>query len=139
MTLIRRHSAVAAILVATLLVAACNSGGGTSLTGKVWQWTSNAGSAPGELTENPDPSSYTIEFKDDGTFSAKADCNQVAGNYTTGDNGAMTIVPGPSTLVACPDGSLGDLYVQSLGSVTSYAIVDKLLSLTIPDGTMTFS
>ncbi len=138
MTLIRRHAVLAAFLVAAMLVAACNIGGGTSLTGKTWQWASSSGSAPGELTEVPDPSAYTIEFKDDGTFAAKADCNQVSGSYTTGDGGAMTIVPGPSTLAACPEGSLGDLYVQGLGTVTSYAIVDKQLSLTIPDGTMTF-
>ena len=40
---------------------------------------------------------YTITFNDDGTFAAKADCNQVSGTYTIEDNSVLTIVPGPST------------------------------------------
>ena len=58
-------------------------------------------------SRRPSRRSYTIEFKSDGTFSAKADCNQVAGAYTTTASGGMTITPGPSTMAMCPPESTG--------------------------------
>ena len=62
----------------------------------------------------PDPENYTIEFKSDGTFAAKADCNQLAGTYTTTSSGGLTIVPGPMTLALCPEASLDTLYMAGL-------------------------
>jgi heat shock protein HslJ len=70
----------------------------------------------------PNPEKYTIGFKSDGKFSAKADCNQVAGGYTTTSSGGLTITPGPSTLVACGADSLGDMYVAGLAMAASYSI-----------------
>jgi heat shock protein HslJ len=129
---------VAALLATMLVVAGCNLlGGGGSLTGKAWQWSASTTTAPASQSVVPDPSSYTIEFKGDGTFEAKADCNQVSGNYTTSGS-SLTIVPGPSTLVACADDSLADLYLAGLAATQSYAIVSDQLVLTTSDGTMTF-
>jgi heat shock protein HslJ len=78
--------------------------------------------------------SYTVTFATDGTFSARADCNQLAGTYTTSQAGDLTLTPGPSTTVACPDGSYADLYVLALTSSRSYVIVDELLTITLEDG-----
>ena len=50
----------------------------------------------------------------------------------------MTILPGPSTLAACPEGSLADIYVAALAGVTSYAIDGEQLVLTTATGTLTF-
>jgi len=134
-----RHLAVPAILATLFVVAGCNMlGGGGGLTGKAWQWSASTTTAPASQSVVPDPSSYTIEFKGDGTFAAKADCNQVSGNYTTSGS-TLTIVPGPSTLVACPDDSLADLYLAGLSTTQSYAITDDQLVLTTTDGTMTFN
>ena len=135
-----RHLAIPALLVAMFVVAGCDILGGSSdsLTGKNWQWSASTTTAPVSLSVVPTPEDYTIEFKSDGTFAAKADCNQVAGSYTTGDGGAMTITPGPSTLVACPEESLADLYMAGLAATESYAITEGQLVLTTSDGTMTF-
>ncbi len=82
---------------------------------------------------------YTIEFKTDGTFGARADCNQVAGTYTTTTAGGLTLTLGPSTLVACPDGSLSDLYVLGLSNAASYAIANDQLTITLADqGTLVY-
>ena len=43
---------------------------------------------------------YTIDFATDGTFAARADCNQVAGAYELSGDDGITITPGPSTLMA---------------------------------------
>ena len=81
-----------------------------------------------------DQANYTIEFKSDGIYSAKADCNMVSGTYTTTSSGGLTIVLGPSTLVACPEGSLAPQYVAGLGNAASYAIADGQLTITLKDG-----
>ena len=135
-----RPLVLAAALTTLVVVAAgCDmlGGGGGGLTGKAWQWSASTTTAPASQSVVPNPSSYTIEFKSDGTFAAKADCNQVSGNYTTSGSN-LTIVPGPSTLVACQDDSMADLYLAGLAATQSYAITSDQLVLTTTDGTMTF-
>ena len=130
-----RFLAIAALLGAMLITAGCaDEGSNPTLTGQAWVWTSFSTSAPGSETVVPNPERYTIQFADDNTFSAKVDCNQVGGTYTTGDGGAMTIVPGASTTAACPADSLGDDFLTGLSGTTSYDLADKQLSLTRADG-----
>ena len=118
---------------------------GAGLTGKAWQLTAITEKVPAFQGVVPDAeqANYTVEFLADGTFTAKADCNNVSGTYTTADpaaaSGDIQIVPGPSTLVACPEGSLGDLFTLGLGSAASYAVADGGLTITLADqGTLTF-
>lgn len=81
---------------------------------------------------------YAITFLADGTFSAKADCNVVAGRYVTANaaaaTGDLTITPGPSTGAACADGSYADLYVIALTKADSFAITSDGLTITLSDG-----
>jgi heat shock protein HslJ len=80
-----------------------------------------------------DQSRYTITFLANGTFSAQADCNLVNGAYQTENpaaaSGSMTIIPGPSTGAACPDGSYADLFVLGLTRADTYAITSGQLSI----------
>ncbi len=139
MTHLLHRALIPALLGFALLVAGCDLiGGSGDLTGKTWQWTASTTTVPASQSVTPDPENYTITFATDGTFSAKVDCNQVAGTYTT-SGGSMTIVPGPSTLVACPEGSAADIYLAILAGTTSYAINGSELVLTTADGTATFS
>lgn len=120
-----------------LALAAC--GGSSGLTGKAWQWTASTEKVPASQSVVPDPENYTVEFKSDGTYSMKADCNQLNGSYTTSGS-TLTIAPGASTLVACGPDSQADLYLQRIFLTTSYAITDDQLVLTQSDeGTMTFN
>jgi heat shock protein HslJ len=129
---------ILALAISGLLVAACQSSGGSGLTGKTWQWTGSTTSVPASQSVVPDPENYTITFNSDGTFSAKVDCNQVAGDYTTSGSD-LTITPGPSTLAACPEGSLDALYLDGLGKAASYSISGEDLTITLSDeGTMQF-
>ena len=77
-------------------------------------------------------------FNTDATFSAKADCNNLTGGYTTPDataaSGTLTIVPGPTSLVECPPGSFSGLYMDALGQAASYEFADNLLTITLVDG-----
>jgi hypothetical protein len=62
----------------------------------------------------------------------------VSGTYRTENpaaaSGSMTIVPGPSTGAACPDGSYADLYVLALTKADRYAIANGQLTITLSDG-----
>ena len=129
---------VLSLAVVGAVMLACSSGSG--LTGKAWQWTASTTQAPASQSVVPDPENYTIQFNADGSFNAKADCNQVNGTYTSSGS-SLTIVPGPSTMAFCGEESLDALYIAGLGSTTSYAIANNQLTLTQGGpaaGTMTF-
>lgn len=131
----RNRTLIALAIAATVALAAC-SGSSSSLTGKTWQLTALTHRVAGGFGGVPeaDQANYTIEFKSDGNYQAKADCNQTSGTYTTTSDGGLTIEPGPTTLVACPAGSLSDEYIQGLTDASSYAIVDGQLTIKLPDG-----
>ena len=134
----RTRALFALVIGVTAIVAACS---GSSLTGKTWQLTAITTKVPAFQGVVPaaQQASYTIEFKSDGTFSAKADCNQVAGSYTTTASGGMTITPGPSTMAMCPPESLGPQYVAALSTAASYAVANSELTLTSADqGTLQY-
>jgi heat shock protein HslJ len=130
-----------AIVAIAMLVAACSSGG-SSLTGKTWQLTAITEKVPAFQGVVPadQQASYTITFATDGSFNAKADCNTVNGTYTTSGSNGLAITLGPSTLVACPEGSFADQYVAGLAAAQSYAISGDELTMTLKDeGTLTFA
>ena len=118
------------------------------LLGKVWKLTAITELTPAFQGVVPagEQAKYTIEFQADGTFNAKADCNQVGGTYELyrGDHrtdiglepggGSISILPGPSTLAACPPGSMGDLYVVGLGNLSGFTLEGGQLTLTLGDG-----
>lgn len=91
------------------------------LTGTVWQWVSLT--TPLDETAVADPTRYTITFNADGIAAIKADCNAVVASYTV-DGSSLTITPGPSTLVACPEDSIADQFVASLSNATVYFFLD---------------
>jgi para-nitrobenzyl esterase len=146
--MMRRLTTVAIVFAFAAIVAACSNnaasasaGGAAGLTGKVWQLTAITEKVPAFQGVVPaaDQANYTIEFKADGTYNAKADCNNVQGTYTTTPAGGLTIVLGPSTQVACPEGSLGSKYATDLGNAASYAIAGGQLTITLKDeGTLVF-
>ena len=151
----RKLTFFALALAATAIVAGCSNTGGSAsasaassgssangdLTGKTWMLTAITEKVPAfqGVVPDADQANYTIEFKSDGTFTAKADCNQMSGTYTTTSTGGLTIVLGPSTLVACPEGSLAPQYVTGLGNAASYAVANGQLTITLKDeGTLVF-
>ena len=132
---------VLGILVAGIAVSvtACGIlGGGSDLTGKTWKWQAATTAAPASQSVVPDPENYTITFAADGKYAGKADCNQIAGEYTASGN-SLTIKPGISTMAACAEASLDQLFLAGLASTTTYKVDGKTLTLTNAAGdTMTF-
>ncbi len=134
----RKSSMLVLVIAATLIVGACNSGG--ALTGKTWQLTAVTEQVPAfqGVVPEADQANYTIEFLTNGTFNAKADCNQLSGTYTTTGTGDMSIELGPMTMAACPEGSMADMYIAGLASAESYDIADDQLTITTATGTLAF-
>ena len=129
--------AIVAITLATLT----GCGRGTSgLVGPTWQWTELTQNAPLAHSDISDPHLYTLTFADDGSFRGQVDCNAVAGTFVT-DGDEITLSPGMSTLVACPEGSLGDQFTSLLHTVSAFSVDGDDLTLRFDDeaGKMVFS
>ena len=109
-----------------------------SLTSVVWEWLGTDTS--GQFTPVDDPSLYQMEFIPDGSLQIKADCNNVTASYTI-DGQNLNITMGPSTLMACPEGSQADVFIQQLSTAASYSFEPTgNLAIVLGDGnTMSFS
>jgi heat shock protein HslJ len=133
---------VAGLLIASFSVLGCATESGGDITGPTWRLVSITTQRPAFQGIVPAEAmvDYTITFNDDGTFAAKADCNQVSGTYTVQNNSVLTIVPGPSTLAFCGEESLSDAYVAALAQAGSYTTAENQLTITLLDsGTLTFA
>jgi heat shock protein HslJ len=114
--------------------------GPPSLQGVVWEWQGSQYSDGSEAVPE-DPALYTIEFADDGSAFIVANCNNVHATYEEND-GSISIVLGPSTKVACPEGSLDQEYLRDLeGAAIAFSdgTGDLLIDVKLDSGTMRFS
>ncbi|MCC6611927.1 MAG: serine hydrolase [Anaerolineae bacterium] len=85
-----------------------------------------------EIKQPAEGSTYSVTFNADGQMTIVADCNTVMATYTTGEDGAISIELGASTMVACGEASIADDYLSILGSaskVTLYKVGGILVVL----------
>ncbi len=123
----RKHILLLTLLALAmiLILAACQAGGSKSanpdmpkgVANITWQWVDLVEQAPASQSVVPDPQNYTITFKDDGKVDIKADCNQVSGTYTWGQD--LKIEFGPTTLAMCSETSLSQQYLDLLAQVVT--------------------
>lgn len=85
-----------------------------------------------------EPGRYTVQFLPDGQISARADCNWVGGFWTAAD-GALDITITQTTLVGCPPDSLEQPFVVNLDEAVSFTLSGFLLTISSPQGTMSFA
>jgi D-alanyl-D-alanine carboxypeptidase len=103
-----------------------------------WQWVSFTN--PVEQFTIDNPQNYVVTFNNDATLNATADCNNANGSYTT-DSSSITVVMGPMTMAACPEGSHSDDFIKYLSSAAIYFFKDRHLyiDLFVDGGTMEFT
>lgn len=103
-----------------------------------WQWVHFMD--PTQEFDVTDSENYILEFKDDGTVNVKADCNNALGSFEA-DDSSIKIELGPTTLVACPEGSKGTDFLEYLGFAAIYFFEgdDLFIDLMADGGTMQFS
>jgi heat shock protein HslJ len=97
-----------------------------------WQWQRTQ-FADGRTINAAAPDRYTLSFQAGGRVLVRADCNRGSGAYEVNGN-AMKLGPAALTKMGCAAGSQDAEFVQPLSRVTSYAIADGELVLTLSDG-----
>jgi len=127
---------VAVLVVVGLIVWRNSSSGSSALTGKAWYLvTSSSTNPPWQWAVPADQqANFTIQFNDDKTFSAKADCNQLSGTWSTSGQDGLSITPGPMTMAYCGDQGLDVLYAGLIGRAQSYAMAGTSLDITLTGG-----
>ena len=110
-----------------------------SLMSGTWQWVGT--NRPADRLAPPDPSHYTLAFGGDRTASVRADCNRGSGNYTLVEGQKIEFGPMTTTLIGCPEGSLGPEYLSQLAAAEGWHVAGDTLSLTLEleGGTMRFA
>jgi heat shock protein HslJ/uncharacterized protein YraI len=104
----------------------------------LWQWTNLVETAPAAETGVGDPQNYDLVFRSDGTYSAKADCNQLAGTYELLGS-QLTLNPGITTLAMCAPESKYDLYSGLLARVTGVGTREGMLVLLLDENAAAMS
>jgi len=115
--------------------------GDPKLSGPVWQWMQTLYSDDRKFTP-ADPENYTVQFREDGTLSVKAACNQKGGTFSVSPGQKrLSIEITHSTMAACPEGSLEDEFVRGLSAAAIYFFKDGnlYLDLKYDSGTMRLS
>lgn len=140
------RSATLAAIASTALfgTAACvapsTDSGVPMLTGTVWELQQIQMSDGALLTANP-PDNYTAEFTPQGEVLVQADCNRAIGQFTEEADGRLLVQMGPTTMAACPEGSISSQFLQALNNSNLFFFQgeDLFIDLTFDSGTMQFS
>jgi heat shock protein HslJ len=104
-----------------------------SLEGSTWQLVSVA-DAGGVVTTVPEGVEATATFAD-GRVSGSGGCNNYSAAYTL-DGDSLTILPGPMTMMACPEPQMTveQQFMAALAATASYHIAGEELHLLNADG-----
>ena len=133
-------TAAAVLVGATACVTPSTGPGVPPLTDSVWELQQIQMSDGERLTAEP-PQNYTVEFADDGQVFVRADCNRAIGQFEAAGDGRISVDLGPTTLAACPEGSIGPQFLQAIDNASFYFFQDQdlFIDLTADSGTMQFS
>ena len=105
---------------------------------KTWVWISSLYN-DGRTIKPKIPGVFTLSLSQDGTFTAKTDCNSAHGTYTVKNN-TITFGPMAMTKMYC-EGSQETEFIQALGNTASYHFTTRgslILNLKYDSGTITF-
>ena len=123
------------ILLAGGVLASCSTATEVSELSAVqgnWELVSIGGS------QVPVPQRYTIVFNADGSFNARADCNQCFGSYTTDGNAISTGGAVGCTRAFCAPPSFFDEYAAALASMSSFARSGAELTIRYAQGELVY-
>ena len=119
----------------TILASSCGSDtltGPSAVVGGVWKLQSLEAPATG-LVAIPQPSNYTVEFKDGGQMPVKADCNSCSGTYViSGDS--LTVSAMACTLAFCGSASFDAAFLAVLTNATTFGVQNSELTINSPKG-----
>ena len=85
-------------------------------------WTLESFEVEGEVIMPPKDQIYTILFKDDSTFTGKADCNDIFGKYLISSDQSIKVIKIGTTFAYCGKNSMYTNYYSALDNIYSYRI-----------------
>lgn len=93
-----------------------------ALEGTAWSLVSIDDGGQQTIVDGSAP--YQVTFHPGGSLTFVADCNIGSAQFVAsgGFAGSIAIEMGPTTLVACPEGSLSDLFLAGLGNAQEYVM-----------------
>lgn len=127
----------------TISMAGCQFGSNSvnsALTGTTWE-LQQIQFNDGTLLTTESPKNYTVEFTPAGEVFVQADCNRAIGEFILENDNRMAVAVGPTTLAACPSGSIGTDFLQAMGNASLFFFQDGdlFIDLKFGSGTMQLS
>jgi heat shock protein HslJ len=106
--------------------------GPSAVMGGVWKLQSLEATGIG-LVNIPQPSNYTVEFKDGGQLAVKADCNSCSGTYTISGE-SLTVNAMACTLAFCGSASFDTAFLAVLTNAQTFGVKNNELTINSPKG-----
>ena len=109
-----------------------------SIVGVPWEWVESVYNNDTSITVTV-PSSYTMTLLPDGSVDLQVDCNLGGGTYTL-DGSQLTLEVDVMTRVACPEGTLSEVFIRDLNGAATYVMdgEDLIINLFADAGNMRF-
>ncbi len=125
-------------LVAVEPAGAATRSAAGSIADVTWEWVESLYSDDTTVAVY-DPSSYTMVLQSDGAVILQVDCNRGGGSYTL-DGNQLTLDVAVMTRVACPEGTLSEVFMRDLNAAASYVMdgEDLIINLFADAGNMRF-
>jgi len=92
-------------------------------------WTLTSFEIDGEKINPPEDQVYTIQFKEDGTFTGQSDCNEIGGKYRIVENNLIEIIQIGTTKIYCGEDSKGNDYTSAISESHSFNINNSKMFL----------
>ena len=97
------------------------------------EWQLKSMTEKGEEVKNPQELPVLL-FSDSTAVYGSAGCNRFFGKYAAETSGKISIEPGGSTMMFCPDMNFEDRYLKALSLIKQFAIANQELTLKSNDG-----
>jgi heat shock protein HslJ len=135
MKMTRKNFAPALAFSIAVFAVGCGSDsltGPSAIVGGVWKLQSLQSPSLGQVVI-PQPSNYTVEFKDSGQLAVKADCNSCSGSYSiSGDS--LTVGALACTQAFCGSASFDTAFLAVLTNATTFAVTNSELTINSTKG-----
>jgi heat shock protein HslJ len=135
---VAHRTPLAPLFIAAALLVSCGQElpGSAELQG---EWRLLALTRPDHsVTPIPDPSRFTLRFREDGRIALRADCNVCGGGYELGGD-SLTTGPLACTKAFCPSAPLDSLFVGIVDGRSSIVVRNGRLNLLSDRGHLAFA
>lgn len=83
----------------------------------------------GKIVENTSDKTMSIEFHEDGRFSANMGCNGIGGNYHIKEGNRIVFSQVISTMMACPNMENEEVFKSIIETIDNYTLINSKLTL----------